>query len=483
MRAGPHLSGAFAFFSATDLRGCLHSAGFEHMFKRESRHQRQVVAARALLEHLAQQFNNRISVRLWDGTTVPLGNDVDPDLFLSISGPGVIGSLLRRPTPDNLLGHYARGHIDFHGADIHTFMEALSVRNSRQRAQKIPKTLLVRTMLPFLFEPASSSVVDHEYQGDVSGRNREQAENIEFVQFHYDEVSSEFYQLFLGKEMVYTCGYFTDWNNSIDQAQSDKMDMICRKLQLKSGDRFLDIGCGWGGLLCHAARHYGAHAHGITLSENQLQYTQEKVRKLGLEEQVTVEVCDYANFEGEFDKVASICMYEHVGIDNLSGFMHKVNSLMVPNGMFLLQGITRPGKASMKRFRRTNTERRLLNKYIFPGAELDHLGHMVQSMESSGFEVADVEGWRNHYIQTCRMWCQRLYERREEAIQCEGEEKYRMWLLYFSGCSFAFKRGGARLYQVLSEKQTKNQKSCMPPTREHLYRDASHSVAGQRRVA
>jgi cyclopropane-fatty-acyl-phospholipid synthase len=389
------------------------------MFGRKRRHKRQLIAAQKLLEQLALQLNSRVSIRLWDGTLVPLGRDVDPNLFLSVSGPGVVGSLLRWPTPDNLMGHYARGHIDFHGADIHTFVEALYVRDSRKQAKKISKSVLFSSLLPFLFEPASSSVVDHEYQGDITGRGREQAENVDFVQFHYD-VSNEFYELFLDKEMVYTCGYFTDKTNSLEQAQIDKMDMTCRKLQLKPGDRFLDIGFGWGGLLCHAAKHYGVQAHGITLSENQLKYATEKIHRLGLEDQVTVEVCDYANLKGQFDKVASICMYEHVGIDNMQGFMRKVNSLMRTNGTFLLQGITRPGKSNMKKFRKMNAERRLLAKHIFPGAELDHLGHMIQSMESSGFEVADVEGWRNHYIQTCKMWSERLYENREQAIKCVG---------------------------------------------------------------
>ena len=454
------------------------------MFGRKSRHERQLTALRTLLEQLALRLDNRVSVRLWDGTMVPLGQDVDPDLFLSISGPGVIGSLVRCPTANNLLRQYARGHIDFHGADIHTFVEALKSRKPRSRVHKIRKSVLVRSLWPFLFEPANSSVIDHEYRGNIAGRDRKQAENFDFVQFHYD-TSNEFYELFLGKEMVYTCGYFTDRDNSLDQAQFDKMDMTCRKLQLKPGDRFLDIGFGWGGLLCHAARHYGVRAHGITLSENQLQYTQEKISKLGLEDQVTVEVCDYANLEGEFDKVASICMYEHVGIDNLPQFMRKVSSLTAKKGLFLLQGITRPGKASMKQFRRMNTERRLLAKYIFPGAELDHLGHMIQSMECGGFEIADVEGWRNHYIQTCKMWCQNLYEHKDEAIRCVGEEKYRMWLLYLVGCSLAFKNGGARIYQVLAEKHAKKEESCMPPSRQHLYDEESRSgsEAHQRRVA
>lgn len=440
------------------------------MFSRESRRIRQLTGARTLIEQLARQLDSRVSVRLWDGSLVPLGSDTDPELFLSISGPGVISSLLRRPTTDNLLQHYARGHIDFHGADLHTFITALRVRNSRRRAKKTPKSVLVRSLWPFLFEPASSSTVDHAYQGDSTGRGREQAENLDFVQFHYD-VSNEFYRLFLDEEMVYTCGYFTDWDNSLDQAQIDKLDITCRKLQLAPGDRFLDIGFGWGGLLFHAARNYGVRAHGITLSENQLRYAQDKIRKLGLEDQVSVEICDYANHEGQYDKIASICMYEHVGIDNLPAFMRKVRSLLRKEGLFLLQGITRPGKPSMKAFRKMNAERRLLAKHIFPGAELDHLGHMLQSMEAAGFEIADVEGWRNHYIQTCKMWSQRLYARRDDAIRHVGEQKYRMWLLYLVGCSLAFENGGARLYQVLAERHAKKQPSSMGPTRAHLYVD------------
>ncbi len=447
------------------------------MFGQESRRKRQLAAVRNLINELAPRFDGGVSVRLWDGTLVPLSANPDSQLILSVNSPGVIGSLLRWPTADHLLRHYVQGHIDFHGADIHTFIEALGARSTGPKPNKLSKSTVVRSLLPFLFEPAVSANVTHEFQGSITGRNREQIENVDFVQFHYD-VSNEFYELFLDKEMVYTCGYFTDENNSLDQAQFDKMDMTCRKLRLQPGERFLDIGFGWGGLLCHAAKHYGVRAHGITLSEKQLLYAQEKIRKLGLEDRVTVEICDYADLTGEYDKVASICMYEHVGIDNLPGFMEQVNSLLPKQGLFLLQGITRPGKASMKKFRKMNVERRLLAKHIFPGAELDHLGHMIQSMESSGFEIADVEGWRNHYIRTCRMWSQRLYERREDAVRCVGPQMYRMWLLYLAGCRLAFKNGGARLYQVLAEKHTKKEESGLPATRSHLY--SGDSVAEPR---
>lgn len=441
---------------------------------------RQLNAARRLIERLALRLNGRASIRLWDGTMVPLGENVDPNLFISCSGPGVIGSMLRWPTPANLLRHFSRGEIGFHGADLHTIIEALRDRDAEKRGEEISKLSFARALLPFLFEPANSSNIVHEFSGEITGRDRKQEANIDFVQFHYD-LSNEFYELFLDERMVYTCGYFTDEGNSLDQAQLDKLDITCRKLRLQADERFLDIGFGWGGLLLHAAQNYGVRAHGITLSQRQQQYVQEKVKRLGLDDRVTVEVCDYANLQGEFDKVASICMYEHVGIDKLPGFMQKVNSLMSPHGLFLLQGITRPGKASMKQFRRMNPERRLLAKHIFPGAELDHLGHMIQLMESGGFEIGDVEGWRNHYIRTCRMWCKRLYDRRDEAIKLVGDETYRMYQLYLAGCSLAFKDGGARLYQVVAEKHTRRQESSLPLTRDDVYHLPDH-VAEKRRA-
>ena len=187
-------------------------------------------------------------------------------------------------------------------------------------------------------------------------------------------------------------------------------------------------------LICHAAKNYGVQAHGITLSERQLAYAQEKIRRLGLQDQVTVELKDYAYVEGTYDKVSSIGMVEHVGIDNMAGYMQKVASLMPDRGIFLNHGITRPGKMDDKAFRKMSAERKILAKYIFPGGELDHLGHMIQCMESKGFDVHDVEGWRDHYSLTCRHWCQRLEANREEAIRQVGEEKYRLWVLYLAGC-------------------------------------------------
>jgi cyclopropane-fatty-acyl-phospholipid synthase len=429
---------------------------------------RLTAAAKCLFEHLAEQVDTKISIRLWDGSEVPLGRNVEPGLCISLSSPGVIGAFLRRPTPENLLRQYAQGHIDFHGADLYTFLETARVRNSRKRLRGVNKWLIARKLLPFLFTRSPAARIEHTFEGDESGRTRQVGDNRGFIQFHYD-VSNEFYELFLDEEMLYTCAYFTDWNNTLEQAQRNKVDMVCRKLQLQPGERVLDIGCGWGGFMFHAARHYGVRAHGVTLSANQVSYIRDKARRLGLSDVVTAELKDYRDLTGEYDKIAAIGICEHVGIDNMTAYMATVRAMLPDRGMFLNHGITRPGKISMKQFRKMKPERRLLAKYIFPGGELDHLGHLVQSMEAVGFDVHDVEGWRDHYALTCRLWSRRLWERREDAVRLVGEEKYRMWLLYLAGVSFSLADGSARLYQIVASKHGSRGVSGMPPTREHLY--------------
>ncbi len=446
------------------------------MFSKDAKSKRQLNRATELFEYLRGRLNSPISVRLWDDSVVALGENVEPGLEISISGPGVIGTLLRSPKPETMLRLYARGAINYHGADLVTFIEKARVKNSRSKTKGLPVGILAKFASSFLFAKGETTDVEHCYGGDETGLHREQKENKDFIQFHYD-VGNEFYKLFLDDQMLYSCAYFHDWDESLEQAQFNKLDMICRKLQMKPGERHLDIGCGWGALICHAAKYYGVKSHGITLSEQQLALTQKRISDLGLEGQVTAELKDYAYVEGPFDKISSIGMVEHVGIDNMAGYMEKVSSLLPDRGMFLNHGITRPAKLSDKAFRKMSPERRLLAKYIFPGGELDHLGHMIQCMESKRFDIHDVEGWRDHYSLTCRHWCKRLESNREEAIRQIGEEKYRMWTLYLAGCVFALGDGGARIYQTVATKQKAKGLSGMPSTREHLYQEPTPQVS------
>lgn len=439
---------------------------------------RRLRAAKSLVELVAKQLNAKISVRLWDGSILPLGEDADPEVYASIRGPGVIGALLRRPSLENVIRHYARGDIDFHGADFMSFVEKARVKGSRDRTKKISKLAVGKNLLPFFFAPTDPVDDANEFAGDATGHGRVQEDNKDYIQFHYD-IGNDFYKLFLDPRMVYTCGYFTDWSNTLEQAQYDKLEMICRKLQLKPGERMLDIGCGWGALVCHAAEHYGVEAVGVTLAEEQVTYAREQVRARGLEDRVKIELRDYNDVTGQFDKISSIGMVEHVGIANMPLYLNKVNSLLPDRGIFLNHGITRTAKRTKKQWRKVRPEQRVIKKYIFPGGELDSIGHSTDLIESHGFRIHDIEGWRDHYAETTRRWCMNLWENREEAIRQVGKEKFRLWLAYLGGVSFSFNDGALCIFQTVATKHASKGHSGMPPTREHLYtpRDEARAAA------
>ncbi len=428
---------------------------------------KKLAAARTIFEHVRDLINARFSIRLWDGSMIPLGKDVDPGFFIAINGSGVIGALLRRPTYENLLLQYINGSIEIHG-DLLDFVTLAREKRPKKKLKKISKFFILKQALPLLLSFTEKVSVQHEYQEDEVGRKESKRDNKEFIQFHYD-ISNEFYDLFLGNEMQYSCGYFTDPSNTIDQAQHDKLDMICKKLRLKPDDKLLDIGCGWGGLVCHAAQNYGVKAHGITLSQKQFDFATAKTKRLGIENLVKIELRDYSTLDGTYDKISSIGMFEHIGIANMPKYFQKINSLLRDRGILLNHGISRHAKATKRDARKIRPERRLLLKYIFPGSELDNVGHTVNLLEICGFEVHDVEAWREHYALTTRHWYKRLMARKEEAINFVGLEKFRMWALYLAGVSIGFTDGSMHICQVVATKHSSKGSSGLPLTRADLY--------------
>ena len=432
--------------------------------------QKRLAAARRLANHIHEQLELEFGIRLWDGSVIPPGWS---GLTLCLNDPRVLTSVIRQRSLNALIDAWSTKRLDLAGGTLFNFIEKRPAVRTRDIRKRLDKMLLLQCLLPFVFGERAPGIVRVVAHGATAGGegsrqgNLQRQENRRNVAYHYD-VSNEFYRLFLDERMVYTCAYFTDWANDIDQAQADKLDMICRKLRLKPGDRFLDIGCGWGALVIHAAENYGAAAHGVTLSENQLSLARERIAKAGLADRIRLDLIDFSLLEGEYDKIASIGMFEQVGFGGHETYFSTVSRLLRPEGLYLHHAITRPAKRTDRAFHRGNAEYRALRRYIFPGGELDYLGWTTKMLETHGLEVNDIEGLRPHYARTTRLWAERLADRIEEAATEVGEEIARLWLAYLTGCSLAFERRGALIFQTLASKRTKGP-SDLPPTRADLY--------------
>lgn len=285
------------------------------------------------------------------------------------------------------------------------------------------------------------------------------------IAYHYD-VSNDFYRHFLGKDMVYSCAYFRSGEEGIDEAQANKLEHICRKLRLRPGDRLLDIGCGWGGMIVYAAREYGVQALGITLSRQQYEYAKERIEREGLGGVCRVELRDYRELEesGRFDKVVSIGMFEHVGIKNLPVYFGKVSRLLHEEGLFLNHGIT-----TDKKEKGDDHGTRFVNTYVFPEGELATISHLLGVAAEAGFEVLDLEALRAHYARTLRHWATNLQSRKDELRKIVDEKTYRIWLIYIAASAYGFEKGKINIYQALLSK-SRHGLSPVPLTRADLYR-------------
>jgi cyclopropane-fatty-acyl-phospholipid synthase len=337
--------------------------------------------------------------------------------------------------------------------------------------------------------PGSPVATDTSWWTQVLRRARSLAshthsKDAEQIRFHYD-VSDDFYAIWLDPRRVYSCAYFRDPAMSLAQAQEAKLDHICRKLMLSPGQRFLDIGAGWGGLLLWAAEHYGVNATGITLSRNQHAYVNRLIEEKGLQGRVQMRLQDYRDFEETqpFDRIASVGMFEHVGQANMPAYFGKIHRLLKPGGIVMNHGITagslQPGQlgAGMGEF---------IEKYIFPGGELLHVSHVLRDLSMSGLEMVDVENLRPHYARTLWAWSDALESQLEAAsrvlTQTHGDEGagtvLRAYRLYLSGCAMSFEQGWIALHQVvatrpdgdLSSGSLRGSQSAYPFNREHMYK-------------
>ncbi|MNH59787.1 Cyclopropane-fatty-acyl-phospholipid synthase [compost metagenome] len=431
---------------------------------------RRIIAARRIVGHIAEHLKADLSLRLWNGEVLPLGPGARDDIQIVVTRPSAVRRIILKPGLMTLFELIAVGDLRVEGGSPLEAADRWDHGRAVHLKRAIDRWLVAREALPFLLGRGDGEVESlpaWDATGDDGvGRDRSGRRDQDFIQFHYD-VGNDFYGLFLDPEMVYSSAYFTRHDATLEAAQQEKLDRICRKLRLKPGQRMLDVGCGWGGLSCWAASKYGVHVHGVTLSQAQLDFARAKVERMGLSDKVTLELKDYREVDaaGVYDAIAQVEMFEHAGFANHERHFEQMRRLLKPGGLYFHQASVRRG--GKDRLRPTPTTR-VITRFIFPGGELDTIGMTVTNLGRLGFETLDVEDMREHFELSLREWTRRLYERREAAYRLAGEARTRLWLVYFALFAKGFERGAVQVYQTVAQKRRAGP-SGLPLDRASLY--------------
>jgi cyclopropane-fatty-acyl-phospholipid synthase len=416
--------------------------------------------AMAIFRLLLHDYHPRdFAISLWNGNQWGPESG-SPRFTLVVRHPDGLRRMLKPNTNDLSLSEaYISGDLDVVG-EIEAAMPVANYLVGRTwpavTALRIGKNLLG---LPRMDRLRRKNGQPAELSGEVHSIERDR----QAVTYHYD-VSNDFYALWLDEQMVYSCAYFDAVGEGLDAAQARKLDYLCRKLRLRPGERLLDIGCGWGGLIMHAARKYGVEALGITLSAKQAALANQRIKRAGLEKQCRAEVRDYRdlNRASGFEKIVSVGMFEHVGESQLPLYFQHAWHLLRPGGVFLNHGIAnRPIDPVPK-------GPNFISRYVFPDGALVPINATLRYAEEIGFEARDVESLREHYTLTLRHWAQRLELRRDEALKIVDEPTYRVWRLFLSGSAYSFATGLLNVYQTVFVKPVEG-RSGLPLTRKDWY--------------
>ena len=425
-------------------------------------------------------------VRLWEGTELAAAGP--PAFYLILNHAGALRRMFTPPIETALCEAFINGDFDVEG----DFSRAFSIVDELTARAYSPAQLAVLAREILLLPKSEPARLTRRGAAHLRGALHSRERDRAAIQYHYD-VGNDFYALWLDHHMQYSCGYFPTGTESLDTAQALKLEHICRKLRLRPGERLLDIGCGWGGLAMYAARNYGVHVLGVTLSRNQMEYANYEIARAQLGDRAMVKLLDYRELGAQaYDKIVSVGMFEHVGRSHLPEYFAQVYRMLKPGGLFLNHGISRrapvvyiaageaalccdppkraPGASAWHRL----FERRILGtgtfawRYIFPDAEMTPASEVNMVAEAAGFEVRDVENLREHYALTLRQWVNRLEARRTEAIEAAGKATYRAWRLYMSASVHGFDAGNINVNQALLAKIDAG-KASVPLTRADLY--------------
>ncbi len=403
--------------------------------------------------HLATE----VSIRLWDGTLWP---DDSPRLAtVALHFPGALRTIFASGSEKGLGEGFLRGEFDIEG-DIEAVLklaESLEL-NRLSLTRKLGAAALVLRL------PRQNSPLQPRQPARLKGSRHSIARDKDAVAYHYN-ASNEFYKLWLGAQMVYSCAYFASPQDSLDEAQFAKLDLICRKLRLQPGHKLLDLGCGWGALIIHAAKYFGAHATGITLSEPQVEEANRRIREANLQDRCRVQLRDYREAEPrqEFDALSSIGMFEHVGAALLPEYFERALGHLKPGGVFLNHGIALNAKL------RTMPPGSFIDSYVFPDGETVAINLTLQRAEEEGWEVRDVESLRQHYVLTLRAWVANLEANREAALQVVDEAAFRVWRLYMASSAYGFATNRISVFQTLLAKPHDDGSLALPLRRQDWY--------------
>ena len=390
------------------------------------------------ISSIGRDSNIQARFILWDGQQLDLGNFTAPPVTLHIKDPTFIRDLLT-PSMSKLGEAYVRGKIDFEGK----ISDIIDVGFSLVRTVETSKLRFLSKYFP------------HTRQSDKQS-----------IQFHYD-VSNEFYKVWLDPNMVYSCAYFENGDETLEAAQLKKIDHILTKIQLQPNHTLLDIGCGWGALVIRAAQKFQAKCIGITLSENQYALATERVKAAGLEDRIEIRLQDYRDIKGQFDRITSVGMFEHVGRKHLVDYFRIVHDLLKEDGIAMNHGITSVS-TDMKDANLGAGE--FIDRYIFPNGELPHIGQAITAMQQGGLEVVDVENLRRHYAKTLSHWADNFEEHAAEVQQYIDAERYRAWRLYLAGCAYSFRHDQMSIYQLVCHKAGRLGET-IPWSRRYMYQD------------